>query len=173
MDSSYFGDFYAEMLPKVHRYIWARFPSPLAEDLANETMLTLWRKDLPTPGDDVARRQLRTMTYKIALGLVMNAQRRVAREEAVAGAPTMMIVGGDDPTYEAVVPARVTEAIADLAFADRQALNLLLAGFRTNEIADILDIEPKAASMRLSRAKTRLASALGATQEEVADDARA
>ena len=45
---------------------------------------------------------------------------------------------------------------------DREALHLLIGGFRTSEIADILGITPKAASMRLCRARDRLKDRLRA-----------
>lgn len=70
---------------------------------------------------------------------------------------TLRISGNnDDPTFEALLPDHVASRVAGLSRDDRQALNLMLAGFKTNEIADILEVTPKAASMRLSRAKDRL-----------------
>lgn len=179
MDASYFEDFYADMRPKIARFIRARFPFELAEDLANETMLTLWRKNPRTPSDETGLRQLRSFTYAIAIGHIRNAERKLATEgrltdqlsaaEAVAGGPLRIHGPDGDPTFEAVVPNRASEAIRMLGADDRQAINLLVAGLRTAEIADILGITPKAASMRLSRAKERLRNAMTAAKEVVGD----
>ncbi|WP_244930715.1 sigma-70 family RNA polymerase sigma factor [Nocardioides sp. W7] len=160
MDSSYFSDFYAEMRPGIARFIRARFPFDLAEDLANETMLTLWQKDVAAPTSEIAERQLRSFVYSIAIGHIRNAERKQAAEGRLTTAlgEAKLLIRGDigDPTYEAVLPDRVGSLIAELSFDDRQALNLMLAGFRTSDIAAILEVTPKAASMRLSRAKDRL-----------------
>lgn len=156
MSHVFYADYFADMLPKIHRFIRARFPAAQAEDLANETMLSLWRKRIPVPVDDTELRQLRRLTYKIALGHVVNAQRKAARELEAFEHAVLRIVPGSDPTYEAIMPAALAQAIARLDFNDRQAVNLLIAGFRTGEIADILGITPKAASMRLARARQRL-----------------
>lgn len=163
----FYADYFAEMLPKIHKFIRARFPSAQAEDLANETMLSLWRKRIPVPVDDIELRQLRRLTYKIALGHILNAQRKAARELEALERAVLKIVPGTDPTYEAIVPAALAQVIAKLELNDRQAVNLLIAGFRTNEIADILGITPKAASMRLVRARERLDRRL---HEEEVDD---
>lgn len=160
MDSAYFNDFYADMRPRIARFIRARFPFDLAEDLANETMLTLWQKNPKTPTDDAGLRQLRAFTYAIAVGHIRNAERKLATEAKLSSAlseATLRISGNnDDPTFEALLPDHVASRVAGLSRDDRQALNLMFAGFKTNEIADILEVTPKAASMRLSRAKDRL-----------------
>ncbi|GHH40804.1 RNA polymerase sigma factor [Streptomyces candidus] len=156
MRDVFYSEFFADMLPKVHRFIRARFPSGLAEDLASETMLTIWRKEVPVPTDDVGLRQLRTLTYKIALGHISNAERKGARESGALQQGMLRCIPGVDPTYEAVVPVVLAEAIAQLDHNDRQAVNLMIAGFRTAEIAEILGITEKAASMRLARARKRL-----------------
>ncbi len=173
MDSASFNDFYAEMRPRIARFIRARFPFDLAEDLANETMLTSWLKNPETPSDDAGVRQLRSFAYTIAVGHIRNAERKLASEAKFRSAldeTTLRIVGNaEDPTYEAVLPDHVKAAVAGLGFDDRQALNLMLVGFKTSEIADILEITPKAASMRLSRAKGRLRAKLGG--EEAMGDA--
>jgi RNA polymerase sigma-70 factor (ECF subfamily) len=160
VDSAYFNDFYAEMRPRISRFIRARFPFDLAEDLASDTMLTLWQKNPATPTDQVGVRQLRSFAYSIAIGHIRNAERRMATESRLKAAlseATLRISGNDDdPTFEAILSEHVGSVVAGLGFDDRQAVNLMLAGFRTSEIADILGVTPKAASMRLSRAKQRL-----------------
>jgi len=152
----FYAEFFAEMLPKIHKFVRARFPSSYAEDLANETLLTLWRKEVPAPCDDTELRQLRQLTYKIALGHILNAQRKAAREQEAVDRVVLRILPGSDPTFEAIVPDALAQAIDQLGFNDRQAVNLLIAGFGTGEIADILGVTPKAASMRLARARERL-----------------
>lgn len=172
MRDSFYSEFFGDMLPKIERFIRARFPSDLAADLASETMLILWRKQVPVPRDEVALRKLRSLTYKIALGLIANAERKFKRDCTQHEPPAMKIGSGADPTFEAIVPIVLAEAIGSLEFKDRQAVNLLIAGFKTKEIADILEITPKAASMRLARARRRLDANLSAQAEE-SDGARA
>lgn len=155
-DASFYGEYFAEMLPKVRRFISARFDTSVAEDLASETMLSVWRKGLPAPQNDVELAQLRSLTYKIAVGHICNSRRRSHVEARHADEGRLRVIPGDDPTFEAVVPGALAAAIATLEFADRQAVNLMIVGFRTVEIADILGITPKAASMRLARARQRL-----------------
>jgi RNA polymerase sigma-70 factor (ECF subfamily) len=175
LSHAFYAEYFADMLPKVHKFIRARFPSGQAEDLANETMLTLWRKAIPVPVDESELRQLRQLTYKIALGHVLNAQRKHARELEAVEHVVLRIVPGADPTFEAIVPMALAQAIAQLEFNDRQAINLLIAGFGTGEIADILGISAKAASMRLARCRARLdrkLTAVGDDQEEVSEGVR-
>ncbi|WP_203336269.1 RNA polymerase sigma factor [Nocardioides limicola] len=166
---TFYADYFADMLPKVHKFIRARFSSSLAEDLASETMLTLWRKNIPAPKNDVELRQLRKLTYKIATGHVSNAEKKFSREGAANQQGMLRMIPGDDPTFEAVVPSVVVDALAQLEFNDRQVVNLVIGGFRTREIAEILGITPKAASMRLARARERLNGRLS-LGEEVEDD---
>lgn len=169
MRSSFYSEYFEDMLPKIHRFIRIRFPSDLAADLAAETLLTLWRKQLPVPADEIALRKLRTLTYKIALGHISNEERRIARERSHLGQMPLKVQTGPDPTFEAVVPVLLAEAIASLDPNDQQAVNLLIAGFKTSEIADILDITPKAASMRLARARQRLDTKLVHREEGLHD----
>jgi len=178
LSHAFYAEYFADMLPKIHKFIRARFPSSQAEDLANETMLTLWRKGVPAPVDESELRQLRQLTYKIALGHVLNAQRKAARELEAVEHVVLRILPGSDPTFEAIVPIALAQAIGQLEFNDRQAINLLVAGFGTGEIADILGISPKAASMRLARCRQRLdrrlrADAADLPDEEVSGGARA
>ncbi|MFD4001087.1 RNA polymerase sigma factor [Streptomyces rubiginosohelvolus] len=173
MRDAFYVEFFTDMFPKVHRFIRARFPSGLAEDLASETMLTVWRKRVPVPSDDVGLRQLRTLTYKIALGHISNAERKRARESDVLHQGMLRVTPEADPTYEAVVPVVLAEAVARLDSNDRQGVHLMIAGFRTAEIAVILGISEKAASMRLARARKRLGRRLVEGEKNVADDASA
>lgn len=153
---AFYADFFTQMLPEVHKFIRARFSPAQAEDLANETMLSLWRKEVPVPRDETELSQLRQLTYRIAIGHILNAQRKTDHEMDAAERAVLRIVPGSDPTFEAVVPDPLAQAIDSLGFTDRQAVNLLISGFGTSEIADILGISPKAASMRLARARERL-----------------
>lgn len=171
VEDSFFTEFFTEMRPRMVRFIRARLSLDMAEDLASETMLTLWRKGLPPPADEIALRQRRTLAYLIAVGHIRNFERKLASEARLAegiGGATLRIHGSlDDPTFEAVVPGALAKVIDGMERLDRQVLNLMIAGFGTGEIADILGINPKAASMRLSRARDRLRTRLA---EEVNQD---
>lgn len=172
MSRSFFDEYYDEMLPKIHKYIYARFPCDLAEDLANETMLTLWTKDVDAPKNADELRQLRAFTYSIAFNLMLNAQRKAERGARALDRGVLQVGGStDDPTYEAVAPLALAADIRSLDAGTRHVINLLIAGFGTSEIADILAVTPKAASMRVSRARGRLEDLRRRCDEEVNDGA--
>lgn len=172
VESVFFAEFFTEMRPKIVRFIRARLPLDMAEDLASETMLTLWRKDLPPPVGAVALRQRRTLTYMIAVGHIRNLERKLAAEarlaEAVGGATLQIHGSTEDPTFNAIVPDSLAITIASMEQRDQEALHLMIVGFGTGEIADILGISAKAASMRLCRARDRLKTRL--QSEEVSHD---
>ncbi|MFT4009369.1 MAG: sigma-70 family RNA polymerase sigma factor [Nocardioidaceae bacterium] len=174
MDKEFFTEFYEDMRPKITRFIRARFPFEMAEDLANDTMVTLLRHDPPTPTDEVELRQLRSFAYQAALGHILNAERRLVTEEklgptVVADVTLRIQCDTQDPTFEAVLPQMLADAVAELPEVDRQAVSLMAAGLKTGEIADILAIPFKTASMRLSRARRRLRELL--TEKGVIDNA--
>ncbi|MEI2711779.1 MAG: RNA polymerase sigma factor [Nocardioides sp.] len=165
MVDAFWADFLVDMLPKVHRFIRARFKAELAEDLASDTLVTLLQKQVSPPKDESELLQLRSLTYKIAARHISNAEKKARRQAKVLEQGMLRVTPGVDPTYEAVVPLDLAAAIAQLDFNDRQAVNLMIAGFRTAEIAEILGITAKAASMRLARARERLSQRLAEGNE--------
>ncbi|WP_374587127.1 RNA polymerase sigma factor [Pimelobacter simplex] len=159
MDSEFFAAFYCDMVPQLVRFVGRRLPTDSAEDVAHDTMITLWRKDPPSPGDDQDLGRLRALAFLIAAGHVRNAERKAASErrllEAIAS-ETALPPASTDPTAEAVLSDRLQALLSQERPDDRRALGLLSLGFKTAEIADVLEVSPKAASMRLRRAIDRL-----------------
>ncbi|GAA4364908.1 hypothetical protein [Nocardioides caricicola] len=153
--------FYAEIRARLVRFIRARLPADVADDLASETLLTLWGKRPAAPVDDVSVRRLRAFTYAIAIGHVRNAERRLATDGKLVGALAAAALRDSaishDPARSAVGLYDLERAIRALSNGDQQVLRLLAAGFRVGEIA------PKAASMRVRRARERLRERLAAT----------
>ena len=160
MQGDDFDAFYAEMRPKVARFIRARFPGDAVDDLTSETLLTLWCKDVPAPRDAPALARLRALTYAIAVGHIRNARRRLDVErrlvEAVGAACRDRLLGMEQSSPAQTLVEAIEEAVEKLAETDRHVLELDLAGLRSAEVAELLRISPKAASMRLSRARVRL-----------------
>lgn len=159
MESEAFTVFYHQMVPSLVRFIGRRLTPELAEDVAHDTMITLWRKNPPAPLDDHDLRRLRAFAYLIAAGHMRNAERKIAGERgmlAVICNDGLLESPRADPTAEAVLPGRLDALLPHLRPDDRRALVLLSAGFKTAEIAELLHVSPKAASMRLRRARDRL-----------------
>lgn len=139
----------------------------MADDLASETLLTLWGKRPAAPVDDISVRRLRAFTYAIAIGHVRNAERRLATDGKLVGALAAAALRDSaishDPARSAVGLYDLERAIRALSNSDQQVLRLLAAGFRVGEIAARLEIAPKAASMRVRRARERLRERLATT----------
>jgi RNA polymerase sigma-70 factor (ECF subfamily) len=149
-----FEALFAATYEPLQRYVRRRCSASAADDLVAEALLVLWRRLDEVPvGDEipwsfgVARRCLANHERGTARGLRL--ARRVASERPPAG---------DNPPDPGL-----HEAIARLPSSDQELLRLWAwEELAPREIAVALDITPNAVSIRLHRAKARLAAALGA-----------
>ena len=147
-----------EVLEPVRRYLARRVDAPTAEDVLSETLVVLWRRlpDVPD-GEEipyaigVARLQLRN-----ALRALRRQERLVARIVTVDPPTEVPPDDGPDPRVDLV-----REALGLLREADAEVLRLhawdVLA---VTDIARVLDVTPNAVSIRLHRARRRLADAI-------------
>lgn len=153
-----------EVYEPVQRYVHRRVAAGDVDDVVADTMLVLWRRLDDVPSDmavpwayGVARRCV--ANHRRGDDRRGNLQERLRRERHSSEASTT--AGADSESMHA--------ALRELDSRDREILHLWAwEGLAPREIATVLDISANAASIRLHRAKSRLASAF-AGKESVAD----
>jgi len=132
-----------------------------ADDATAEAFAVAWRRreDLP-PSSDETRLWLLGTTRRVLANQHRSARRRAGLDSRLAAGPPMLgpadpadVVGEADPLWV---------ALASLP-ADQRDLLVMRAwdGLGVTEIAALLGCTPNAASIRLTRARDRLAAALG------------
>jgi RNA polymerase sigma-70 factor (ECF subfamily) len=135
-------------------------------DAIAEVFLVVWRRIGDAPEGDDARLWL----HGIARNVTRNAERSL-RRQARLGSRLHLIRPqyGPDPEMQVIRRSEdneLLEALAKLRPADQEILRLSIWEELTNtEIAKILGIEPHTATMRLHRARNRLAEVLGIAKE--------
>lgn len=147
-----------EVLEPIRRYLARRVDAATAEDVLSETLVALWRRlpDVPH-GEEipyaigVARLQLRN-----ALRSRRRQERLVARIVTIDPPTETRPVDDGDPRVEVV-----HEALGHLREADAEVLRLhAWDGLPVTDIARVLGITPNAVSIRLHRARRRLADGI-------------
>jgi RNA polymerase sigma-70 factor (ECF subfamily) len=149
-----FEALFAELYEPVQRYVRRRVGADDVDDVVSNTMLTLWRRlnDVPVSAElpwayGVARRNIANM--RRAAG-----RRARLRERAVAEP----IPAGDTPHH---LDAELEIAMGALPTSDRDLLELWAwEQLGAGEIATVLGTTANAISIRLHRAKRRLAENL-------------
>ena len=146
---------FAEVFEPVQRYVRRRCPAADVDDVVAETMTVLWRRldEVPTDAPvawsyGVARRCL--ANQRRSTGRRTRLLDRLRREDEVSS------------TVVAVDDTELSAALERLTTDDREVLRLWAwEHLAPREMAVVLDITPNAASLRLHRAKRRLAEAMG------------
>src|SRR5262245_31428358 len=135
-----------------------------AMDIAQETFLRLW-KQLEGTGEIL---NPRAWLLRVARNLAEDYAKSAFRRNGTHPPQTMNGVRGKGPMPLERLEREETFGqlrgeLEKLAPADREILTLRYAlDYNASEIADILDINPTAVHMRLSRARQRLAERLTA-----------
>lgn len=150
-----------ELIEPLRRFLARRTDPATADDVLADTLLVCWRRrdDVPTaPGEALP------WAYGVARNCLANAQRGVRRQERVAARIAVV----DPPAQTAPGPGegdgRLDEALAALPERDAELLRLWAWEQLTPaEIAEVLDISPNAASIRLHRAREKLRDQLRKT----------
>ena len=142
------------LVEPLRRYLARRTDPDTAEDVLAETLLVCWRRVAELPEEPLP------WAYGVAANCLRNAersqrrQRRVAAKVATLDPPQESTAGGGDD-------GAVVAALASLRPEDAELLRLWAwEDLRPGEIATVLDITPNAASVRLHRARQRLAEEL-------------
>jgi RNA polymerase sigma-70 factor (ECF subfamily) len=137
----------------VRAYAWRRDPAT-ADDVAAETFLVAWRRLEDIPADSLP--WLIGVARNIRLNVLRGQRRRAALDARLAGTATPAPVEHESPSGD------VRAALAVLSERDREVV-LLAAweGLDTAGIARALGCSRANASLRLFRARKRLAALLG------------
>ena len=156
-----FQELYDGNFEAIRNFCIRRLPVEEVNDAVAEVFTIAWRRlpDIPT-GDEQ-----RMWLYGVARNVVRNTDRSIRRQTRLFGR-----LGGlapsHDPGPETVVVRRseddnVVAALRSLPETDQEVLRLSAWEELTNvEIANLLDLDPHAVTMRISRARNRLAKRL-------------
>jgi RNA polymerase sigma factor (sigma-70 family) len=151
IDESAFREAFATQYDDLTRFVRRRSDPAHAEDLVEETFLTLWQqRSMPEP--------VRPWLFATARNLMLNADRGRRRRDGLA----VRIAGhldqeAVDRTGDADVRMDVIAAWRGLAPADQEVLALdVWEDLPAAEAAQVLGCSRPAYLMRLSRARARL-----------------
>ena len=157
-----------EVYEPLQRYLRRRASADAADDAFSETLLTIWRRL-----DDVPADARLPWCYGVARRILSN-QRRSERRR-------LRLVDRLATTADGIVPApedpdpfpEVRVALAALPEPDRDVLMLWAwEDLAPREIAVVLDTTPNAISLRLSRARAKLADEIRRQDERGAGHTR-
>jgi RNA polymerase sigma-70 factor (ECF subfamily) len=127
-DRAAFGSLFHFYAPRVKAYLLRlNAPDSLAEELAQEVMLTVWRK---ADTFDRSQASASTWIFRIARNRRIDAARRAARPDLDADDPALLppaLTPPDDAAHASARAAHVREALADLP--DEQVALLRMAFF--------------------------------------------
>jgi RNA polymerase sigma-70 factor (ECF subfamily) len=162
------------LVEPLRRYLARRTDPATADDVLAETLLVCWRRLDELPDDPLP------WSFGVARNCLANAQRGVRRQErlaariAVVDPPATTAPGLEDDTGD-----DLDGALAALREEDAELLRLWAWEQLTPaEIAEVLEITPNAASIRLHRAREKLREQLtsrktsGASGHEETDERR-
>jgi RNA polymerase sigma-70 factor (ECF subfamily) len=138
------------LIDPLRRFLARRTDAATADDVLAETLLVCWRRLDDAPADPLP------WAYGVARFCLSNAQRGVRRQERLAAKIAVV----DPPVDRVPEPAdepELAEAMEALRPEDSELLRLWAwEQLTASEIAEVLDITPNAASIRLHRARARL-----------------
>jgi len=160
---------FESMYDRHNREVWALayarwLNADLAQDIMQETFLRLWRQIQDGATIDNPRAWL----LRVARNLAEDHAKSSFRRNGTQNPQTMNAVSGKgNQPLEGLEHAETVEQIRGelnlLSTPDREILTLRYAlDYDATEIADLLEINPTAVHMRLSRARQRLAERLTA-----------
>jgi len=161
VDRRAFEDLVAEIVDPVRRYLLRRTDPDTADDVVGETLLVLWRRFGDIPEERVA------WAIGVARGQLRNAQRSVRRQDRLV----RRIATVDPPVESRVDPNEdrdeaVRISLDRLRAADAEILRLWAwDDLAPAQLSAVLGISANAATVRLHRARRRLAAELGKHSE--------
>lgn len=157
-DRAAFADLFSLMAPRVKTYLMRKGATPeVAEDVAQETMLTVWRK---ASYFDPSRANAMTWIFTIARNLRIDGQRRKVESDAISPDMTEMASGLPTPEEQVLTASReerVRKALG--ALSREQEAIVKLSFFREHphgEIARELGLPLGTVKSRLRLALARL-----------------
>lgn len=158
---------FEEAYQRHSREVWALayarwLNADLAQDIMQEAFLRLWRQWMD--GKDIAN--VRAWLLRVARNLAEDHAKSAFRRNGTQSPQTMNDVISRDRIPLVAMEQEETfrqlrEEMEQLSAADREILTLRYAlDYNALQIAEMLDINPTAVHMRLSRARQRLADRL-------------
>lgn len=146
-----------EIYEPLQRYLGRRASPADAEDAFAETLLTIWRRL-----DDVPDDAILPWSFGVGRRVLANQRRSATRHlrlvDRLGSTAEQPIAAGPDATED---HPEVRDALAALPDTDREVLTLWAwDDLEPREIAVVLDTTANAVSLRLQRAKARLADRL-------------
>jgi RNA polymerase sigma factor (sigma-70 family) len=152
----------------LHRYLLRRTGADMVDDVLSETMLVLWRRldDVPGLGEGAEPEpgDVLPWCYGVARGCLANARRADGRRLRLV---ERLIRSQEEAPAGAVDHSELHAALGDLGALDREVVRLWAwEGLAPRQIAEATGLTPNAVSIRLHRAKARLADRLGRKDAE-------
>ncbi|CAM3285513.1 sigma-70 family RNA polymerase sigma factor [Nocardioides dubius] len=167
MEVDEFEQFFASIWPRLLRSALRRLGWDEAHEVASATMLTVWTKGLPAPRDGDEYLRLVGLGFRILEGHIRNLRRSLARRERLLAqlhALQAVRPTAEPDACEALLSRddalAVRALLSILSTAEREVVELVVAGYRVGEIANLLELAPGTVSSRLSRARKTLAESL-------------
>jgi len=147
-----FEGFFGAVYEPLQRYALRRTDPATADDVVADSLLVLWRRLDEVPDDAVL-----PWCYGVARRCLANRRRSADRQVSV-----MDRLMGERPVSPVDADPALEVALASLDADDREIVRLWAwEQLPPREIAVVLGISANAASIRIHRAKGRLAVALG------------
>jgi RNA polymerase sigma-70 factor (ECF subfamily) len=154
-----FESLYEQHAGAVKGYALRRTDAARAEDVVAEVFLIAWRRLDTMPAEP------RPWLFGVARRVLANERRRAARHDAAIDRLVPPASDGSPLDLRSVNDQTLGDALANLSDTDRDAL-LLIAwdGMNHRDAARVLGIREATFTVRLHRAKRRLARALETRQ---------
>lgn len=143
---------FATHAPAVRAYARRRVPSGEVDDVTSDVFVVAWRRLEDVP--DEALPWLLACARRIVANRVRATRRQVALRQRLGRERT-------DVTLPPLADSALAEGLAALSAADREALMLVAwEGLDHRQAAVVMGCSPRAFSMRVHRARERLAAAM-------------
>jgi RNA polymerase sigma-70 factor (ECF subfamily) len=149
---------YVAYYPRVLAYATSLVGRSTGEDITSEAFTVAWRRWRDVPAARLP------WLLGVARNLVRDLRRSDARQYELAVAEGRRVSTADDIAADVAERTSVLRALAGLPDADRELLTLVAwHGLRQQEIGRVLHCSTAAVSVRLHRARRRLAQAMADT----------
>lgn len=147
----------------LHRYLLRRTSADMVDDVLSETMLVLWRRldDVPGLGEEAEPDpgDVLPWCYGVARGCLANARRADGRRLRLV---ERLVRTQEEAPAGAADHSELHAALDALGALDREVVRLWAwEGLAPRQIAEATGLTSNAVSIRLHRAKARLADRLG------------
>ena len=165
MEPEAFRDVFDQLKPKLLRYCTYRCGDPdAAEDIVQEAMVRLWRRDADTPPADPAAWLFTTARHLILDGekVAGNRRRLLASNPMHDAEPEQ----ADRVLERQEERHRVRDVLGRMPERGREILMLRYSGFSYREIAGKVGIAPGSVGTLLARAERRFLELLTPSEED-------